>query len=131
LSAEIFEGQYFGQGRGCGGLLTIRPGGISWHSQALNCEITQYEASELEHEGYHHQVIYEVKKKNKSCRLHAIKLGHDEYFPSYMGGWYISGYFTKQEFDNRQDPASASYACVLIKDYNPRNNPEPKDLPTP
>ncbi|WP_263139767.1 LysM domain-containing protein [Pseudomonas sp. RIT-PI-AD] len=129
LETDFFEGRYHGQGRGCGGVLTIRAKNISWHSDALNCEITSYTTSEEQHDDYHHHIIYHIKAKNKACRLHDIKLGHDKYFPNYVGGWYTSGYFTAKAFENRQDPASASYACVLIKDFNSKNNPEPRYLP--
>ncbi|MES2818731.1 MAG: hypothetical protein V4812_07080 [Pseudomonadota bacterium] len=128
LEANIFEGRYHGQGRGCGGILTIQDKNISWHSQALNCEIDNYTITEEEHGGFSHRIIYRVKPKNKTCPLFAIELGHVESFSSYMVGWYGTGFFTEKEYENRQDPASASYVCALIKDYNPRNNPEPKDL---
>ncbi|TRX76668.1 hypothetical protein [Pseudomonas mangiferae] len=128
LQADFFEGRYQGQGRGCGGVLTIRHQSISWHSQALNCEIKNYEVTEQEHRGYSHRIFYLVQKKNKSCRLHALELIHDEYFPNYVGGWYANAYLSKNEYDRRIEKTS-SYGCVFIKKLNPRNNPEPTDLP--
>ncbi|WP_263139768.1 hypothetical protein [Pseudomonas sp. RIT-PI-AD] len=128
-NTSLFEGRYHGQGRGCGGVLTIRSKYISWHSEALSCEIRSYTNSEEEHNGYGHRIIYRIKQKNKACRLYAIELGHSDQYPSYLLGWYITGFFTQKEFDDRQEPASARYACALIKDYNPHNNPEPTDLP--
>ena len=128
---EIFEGSYHGQGRGCVGVLTVRKKTITWHSQALRCEIKTYETLEEEHNGYHHRVIYTPKSKNKTCPLFALELNHDENFSSYMVGWQATGFFKKEEYEDRQNPASASYVCALIKDYNSRNNPEPKDLPSP
>ena len=123
--AGIFEGRYHGQGRGCGGILTIRENSISWHSQALDCEMGSYEILKEEHNGYHHRAIYRFRFKNKTCPLAAIELNHDENFSSYMVGWQVAGFFRKEEYEDHQGPASASYVCALIKDYNPRNNPEP------
>lgn len=113
-----------GQGRGCGGILTIRPGGFSWHSQALNCDVTQYKILEEEHEEYKHYITYQITRKNKECKISTLELGHGEYFPSYVAGWEASGFFTQQEYENRESNG-ARYSCALVKNFNPKNNPEP------
>jgi len=114
LDSDFFEGRYQGQGRGCGGVLTIRHQTISWHSQALDCELKNYSVAEEELQGYSHRILYVAQKKNKNCRVHAFELVHDEYFPNYVGGWYANAYLSKDEYERRAGKSS-SYGCTLIK----------------
>lgn len=128
--SDFFEGRYQGQGRGCGGALIIRAQAISWHSQALDCELGSYRTVEEEHQEYGHRIFYIASKKNKSCHLYAFELVHDEYFSNYVGGWYANAYLSKDEYDRRAEKSS-SYGCTFIKKFNPHNNPEPTEPSDP